>query len=303
MKRNTYPVAENAQAIAYREIFKDDTKPGRVKGINNSPNLVSLFPNSPFNPNHSPNANLDRGALLLNLSDVSQNKFVADKKLSNQVIGEMFANIVDGSNNRNLQGGPINPEGSDVEKIRLPHVRTQAGGDGSPGPHNYNWLYRDQKMDMNFNYLIGDTKSSPDANNAPVGSNQPIPETNFKPEHQGKKYNDRPFYGHANLNVPSIDWNVIRDEHEGKPQLQRGTGGFGSSFEISNRAFGAQEKIGQYFTNAYINTDNAGSSETTTGFLDRMNKFAGKSIIDQGAMSPDNADYLGDLNPDGTKKF
>jgi hypothetical protein len=296
MKKNTYPVAQNAQAIAYREIFKDDTKPGRVKGINNSPNLVSLFPNSPFNANHSPNPDLDRGQLLLNLKDATFDKFVNEKKLSNEVVGEMFANIVDGSNSRSLSGGVFNPDSdNDLDKIRLPHVKAETDGD-----NNYNWLYRDQKMDMNFNYLIDNTKSSPDANNAPVGSNQPIPETNFKPEHQGKTYNDRPFYGHANLNVPSIDWNVVRADHEDKPQLQRGTGGFGSSFQISNRAFSAQEKIGQYFTNSYVDVNNAGGIGNEE---DRMNKFAGKSIIDQGAMSPDNADYLGDLNPDGSKKF
>jgi hypothetical protein len=302
MKKNTYPVADNAQAVAYREIFKDDTKPGRVKGINNSPNLVSLFPNSPFNATHATiSGELDRGALLVNLTSATQTKLANDKKLSNEVIGEMFANVVDGSSARNLVGGAINPESSnDIEKIKLPHVRTQAGGDGSPGPHNYNWLYRDQKMDMNFNYLIDNQKSSPDSNSAPVGSNQPIPETNFKPEHQGKTYNDRPFYGHANLNVPSIDWNVVRSDHENKPQLQRGTGGFGSSFQVSNRAFSAQEKIGQYFTNSYVDVNNAGQG---TELLDRMDKFAGKSIIDQGTMSPDNADYLGDLNPDGSKKF
>ena len=44
MKRNTYPVAKNAQAEKFREIFKDNTSPGRVKGINNS-DLISLFPN------------------------------------------------------------------------------------------------------------------------------------------------------------------------------------------------------------------------------------------------------------------
>ena len=296
MKKNTYPVADNAQAVAYREIFKDDTKPGRVKGINNSPNLVSLFPNSPFNANHSPNPDIDRGKLLLNLTATGFQKFVSEKKLSNEVIGEMFANVVDGSNTRNLAGGVLNPDSEvELDRIRLPHVKSLDDGD-----NNYNWLYRDQKMDMNFNYLIDDQKSSPDSKSAPVGSNQPIPETNFKPEHQGKTYNDRPFYGHANLNVPSIDWNVVRADHEDKPQLQRGTGGFGSSFQISNRAFSAQEKIGQYFTNSYVDVNNAGDIGKEE---DRMNTFAGKSIIDQGAMSPDNADYLGDLNPDGSKKF
>jgi len=92
MKKNTYPVAQNAQAIAYREIFKDDTKPGRVKGINNSPNLISLFPKSPFYEVIQLKDN-DRGNLLNGYEPAG------DKPLTNDLISLMFENVVDGSNN------------------------------------------------------------------------------------------------------------------------------------------------------------------------------------------------------------
>jgi hypothetical protein len=280
MKRNTYPVAENAQAVAYREIFKDDTKPGRVKGINNSPNLVSLFPNSPFNANHSPNPDIDRGKLLLNLTATGFRKFVGEKKLSNEVIGEMFANVVDGSNTRNLAGGVLNPDSEvELDRIRLPHVKSLGDGD-----NNYNWLYRDQKMDMNFNYLIDDQKSSPDSKSAPVGSNKPIPDNALS---------DHPFWGHANLNVPSVNWNESRDPHAPiDAQLQRGSGGFGTVYTVSNKAFAAQEKIGKYFTNSYIDASVAG---TETAPLDRMNKttgVSGKSIKDDSNIIADNNSNL-----------
>ena len=300
MKRNTYPVAVNAQAEAYRKIFDveykvDDTtgrinttNPGRVKGINNSPNLIALFPNSPFIAKNQSVAN-DRGRLL---NQIEQYPLGVGKKndlgnalvgpLDNETIGLMFKNVIDGYATGSA------------------HVRKQgnAVGDGISSSLNYNWLYRDKPMDMNFKYLDEDGKSnSPNATEAPVGSNAPIPDSS--------KLNDRPFWGHANLNVPSIDWKDERDSHftdgKGIPQLKRGTGGFGSSFKISNRAFAAQEQIGQYFTNSYINTDNAGDLGDEEDRLS-ADRFGGKSIKDRGAISDESADYQGDVDKDGNPR-
>lgn len=286
MKRNTYPVAVNAQAEAYREIFKDDTSPGRVKGINNSPNLIALFPNSPFIATSQSLAN-DRGRLL---NQIEQYELGKEKKegnalkgpLDNETIGLMFKNVVDGYSTGSA------------------HVRKKGSigtvGDGISSALNYNWLYRDKPMDMNFKYLDEDGKSnSPNATEAPVGSNAPIPNADT--------LKDRPFWGHANLNVPSIDWTDERASHftaEGKgiPQLKRGTGGFGSSFKISNRAFAAQEQIGQYFTNSYINTEYAGGLGNEEDRLS-ADRFGGKSIKDRGAISDESADYQGDVDKDG----
>lgn len=275
MKKNTYPVAQNAQAIAYREIFKDDTKPGRVKGINNSPNLISLFPKSPFYEVIELKDN-DRGNLLNGYAPAG------DKPLTNDLISLMFENVVDGSNNN-----------------KKPHVLKLGPDSDFTDTKNYNWLYRDNPMDMNFNYLKPDApnsntfiKSSPDAASAPVGSNAPIP----------NGPDDKPFWGHANLQVPSINPLEVRADHDNKPQLQRGSGGFGTNYPISNRAFASQEKIGTYFANSYNNTTIAGDEGTE---IDRMTFIAGKSIINmdnQNNPTGNNSDYFGDINPDGSPK-
>jgi len=274
MKKNTYPVAENAQAIAYRQIFdsgysvdpstKDvtTTNPGRIKGINNSTNLVKLFKNSPF---YTADTIDDRG----NLIDLD----LQGQTLTNDIISSMFETVIDGSENN-----------------QKPHVLKL----GTPGDFtdtkNYNWLYRDQPMDMNFRYLKpeGDASnnfipSSPTVDEAPVGSNSPI---------NNATLTDKPFWGHANLQVPSIDPAAARDDHAGKPQLIRGSGGFGTNYPISNRPFAAQEKIGTYFTNVY-----QGTSENN----DRMAIIAGKSIntVDN-EPTTDNSAYGGDINIDGT---
>lgn len=298
MKKNTYPVAKNKQAEEFRKIFDsgytvDDatgnvttTAPGRIKGINNSPNLIGLFKNSPFYPGtdteganiHTAvtSANTDRGKFFENINTP------LTAKLTNEIISDMFAYVVDGSQKTKQ---------SDELDVPKPHVQNDIA-DG----HNYNWLYRDQPMDMNFNYLKPTTpgefqKSSPDKDTAPVGSNAPIPD--------GQAPSDKPFWGHANLNVPSIEWDVARDSHAGIPQLQRGTGGFGTSFPVSNRAFAAQEQIGQYFTNSYIDPNNAGLGTMNSPELDRMDKFGGKSIKDRGEASQKSADYAGDVDKDG----
>ncbi len=261
MKKNTYPVAGNAQAEAYREIFKDDTKPGRVKGINNSPNLIKLFPESPI---YSIGSNIsDRGALLPEGDGLS--------KLTNEIITGMFAKVVDGV----IDGD-----------TKIPHVLKQGGAGTFTSANNYNWLYRDQPVDMNFSYLKADgpdsntfVKSSPDADSAPVGSNAPI---------EGGP-SDKPFWGHANLQVPSVNPFDVRETNV-NPQLQRGTGGFGTSYPISNRAFASQDKIGTYFTQTYVNVDNAGGVGTE---IDRMTFVAGKSINNK-----DNLNNPTDKNPD-----
>jgi len=258
MKKNTYPVAGNAQAEAYREIFKDDTKPGRVKGINNSPNLIKLFPESPI---YKIGTIDDRGELL-QLGEES------NEKLTNELIANMFAKVIDGQNNKQ------------------PHVLKKGANGDFTSDKNYNWLYRDQPIDMNFNYLKASTpdgtdftRSSPDAETAPVGSNIPI--------ENGPS--DKPFWGHANLQVPSVNPFDVRETNV-NPQLQRGTGGFGTSYPISNRAFASQEKIGTYFTQTYINTENAGDVGTE---IDRMTFVAGKSINNK-----DNLNNPTDKNPD-----
>jgi len=265
MKRNTYPVAENAQAVAYREIFKDDTKVGRVKGINNSPNLVSLFPNSPFNTGGIEN---DRGNLL--------DSETTTGPLTNDLIAKMFQAVIDGKHE-------FDEVTNEIFRV-TPHVTKS----NEPG-HNYNWLYRDTRMDMNFKYLDeAGNSNSPNADTAPVGSNAPIPD-NLAPS-------DHPFWGHANLNVPSVNWNEPRGSHfkdgKGIPQLQRGSGGFGTVYTVSNKAFAAQEKIGFYFTNSYIDAKVAG---TETAPLDRMNKTTGvngKSIKDDSNTIADNNSNL-----------
>ena len=258
MKKNTYPVAGNAQAEGYREIFKDDTSPGRVKGINNSPNLIKLFPQSPI---YNTGTIDDRGELLT--------EGEIGPKLTNELIASMFAKVVDGQNNN-----------------KQPHILKKGPNGDFTSDKNYNWLYRDQPIDMNFNYLKASTpdgtdftRSSPDADTAPVGSNAPIP----------NGPSDKPFWGHANLQVPSVNPFEERDTNT-TAQLKRGSGGFGTSYPISNRAFASQEKIGTYFTQTYINTQNAGEVDRE---IDRMNYIAGKSIINE-----DNANKPTDVNPD-----
>ena len=276
MKKFTYPVAKNAQAEAYRKIFDvgytvDDktgnvtTKnPGRIKGINNSPNLIKLFKNSPFYATTDTDTVTvdDRGNLLIE----------GVTSLTDDLISQMFQTVIDGSDNNSR-----------------PHV-LKFGTDSK----NYNWLYRDQPMDMNFKYLKPDAPnsdnfipSSPNSTTAPVGSNAPI---------NNSALTDKPFWGHANLQVPSIDPLDTRDDHDGKPQLLRGSGGFGTNYPISNRPFAAQEQIGTYFTNTYVSA----SSET-----DRMNTaIAGRSIDggDENQVTTGNSVYLGDINTDGTPR-
>ena len=265
MKKNTYPVAENAQAIAYRQIFKDDAKPGRVKGINNSPNLIKLFKNSPFNEASLETTN-DRGELL--------REGIAP--LTNDIIAGMFQTVIDG------------------QSVGVPHIlkKGEDSAQSYTSSKNYNWLYRDQPMDMNFRYLKpeGDASnsfipSSPTVDEAPVGSNSPIDNATLT---------DKPFWGHANLQVPSIDPAAAREEHAGKPQLIRGSGGFGTNYPISNRPFASQEKIGTYFSNVY---------QSTSENNDRMAIIAGKSINEVGKLgepTTNNSAYGGDINIDGT---
>ncbi len=261
MKKGTYAVGQNRQAANYRILFKGD--PGRVKGINNSPNLVKLFPNSPFYDyaeRDESTEKIDRSGLL---RAIGYNK---TKALTSNDIYNMFAKVIDGNKNGNNN---------------VPHVLK--GGNESPGDFtsnaNYNWLYRDKPMSMNFENLNDKgEKGSPDAKSAPVGSNAPIDNNDL---------NDKPFWGHANLNVPSSNSLEVRPDNT-DPQLKRGTGGFGTTYAISNRPFAAQEAIGTYFTKNYIEGD--------TG-VDRMNKVAGKSINDPtgNTVSTDNtAEYKGD---------
>jgi hypothetical protein len=278
MKKFTYPVAKNAQAEAYRKIFDEEytvdntgnvktSNPGRIKGINNSPNLIKLFKNSPFYEATSDTLD-DRGNLL--------RQGVAP--LTDDLISQMFQTVIDGR----VSGVPhVLKKGEDSE---MSYTDSK----------NYNWLYRDQPMDMNFKYLKpdGDSSntfipSSPNSTTAPVGSNAPI---------DNSALTDKPFWGHANLQVPSIDPLDTRDDHDGKPQLLRGSGGFGTNYPISNRPFAAQEKIGTYFTNTYVN---AGSES------DRMNTaIAGRSIDggDENKVTTGNSVYLGDINTDGTPR-
>ena len=281
MKKNTYPVAENAQAEAYRNIFKDDTKPGRVKGINNSPNLKLLFPQSPLyaGGGHTKDnsANTDRGKFFENINTE------LTSHLTNEIISDMFAYVVDGSQNKTQAG------------VRQPHIQNQS----ISGDENYNWLYRDQPMDMNFNYLKKNAsgafeKSSPDAETAPVGSNAPINNPDLV---------DKPFWGHANLQVPSIDPFTQRQVSTigdvVLPQLIRGTGGFGTNYPVSNRPFASQEKIGQYFSNVYANDEQSGNEGQE---IDRMEYIAGKSIISSGTdnqPTSGNSAYQGDIDNSG----
>ena len=285
MKKNTYPVAENAQAEAYRNIFKDNTKPGRVKGINNSPNLKKLFPQSPLydlgGHTKANSANTDRGKFFENINTE------LTTHLTNEIISDMFAYVVDGSQTTSQLG------------TQQPHVQNEELTENN----NYNWLYRDQPMDMNFNYFkkIANgsfEKSSPDAETAPVGSNAPINKPELK---------DQPFWGHANLQVPSIDpfaerkVATVDNKPDGlkQPQLIRGDGGFGTNYPISNRPFASQEKIGTYFSRTYANDLISGPE----GFEnDRMNYIAGKSIIanSDNKVTTTNSVYLGDIKPDGT---
>jgi len=158
-------------------------------------------------------------------------------------------------------------------------------------------------MDMNFNYLKSTgpnskefIKSSPDANTAPVGSNAPINNPELK---------DQPFWGHANLQVPSIDPFAQRQVETTLlgtklPQLIRGSGGFGTNYPISNRPFASQEKIGQYFSNTYANDEQSGVKEGEE--VDRMGYIAGKSIISSVDNQPTggNSAYKGDISPLGT---
>ncbi len=265
MKKYTYPVATNEQAQLYRDIFKDDTKPGRVKGINNSPNLIKLFPESPFN-NLQAHTIEDRANLLPEFEIAGRGSFAGS--LTNDSISSMFSKIVDGIT---VDGKPT------------PHVLKQTGTE-----KNYNWLYRDKPMDMNYNYLNKDgEKNSPDPVSAPVGANAPIPDE-LSPD-------DKPFWGHANLQVPSVNPLEVRPSHENKPQLQRGSGGFGTVYEISNRAFASQEQIGNYFTKVYV------ANDPTQDRLDPTNieNVVGKSIIDRGTQSADQVKYAGDVDPNG----
>ena len=278
MKKNTYPVAGNAQAEAYREIFNTPSdQPGRIKGINNSPNLIKLFPESPlYTTGFKPYDN-DRGNLL-------PEGIEANSKLTSANIASMFAKVVDGVT---------------INDKPQPHVLKQGGDDiGYTSKNNYNWLYRDQPIDMNFNYLKASdpsgsdfTRSSPDSRTAPVGSNAPIENDNL---------NDKPFWGHANLQVPSVDPFDDRDAHVDAngirtAQLKRGTGGFGTSYPISNRAFASQEKIGKYFTETYINPRSEVDSDDTKA-IDRMTYIAGKSIVaDNNTPTDLNPDYEGDI--------
>ncbi len=258
MKKGTYAVGQNRQAANYRILFKGD--PGRVKGINNSPNLVKLFPNSPFYDyaeRDESTEKIDRSGLL---RAIEYNK---KKALTSNDIYKMFAYVIDGGENS------------------ATHVVKHANN----GNRNYNWLYRDKPMSMNFQNLNAEgDKGSPDAKSAPVGSNAPIDNNDL---------NDKPFWGHANLNVPSSNSLEVRPDNT-DPQLKRGTGGFGTTYAISNRPFAAQEAIGTYFTKNYIEDD--------TG-VDRMNKVAGKSINDPtgNTVSTDNtAQYAGDDNNVGS---
>lgn len=291
MKKNTYPVAENAQAQKFREIFDiglieggTSSSPGRIYGINNSPNLKKLFPQSPLYDGglhtKANSTNTDRGKFFENI------KSELTSHLTNEIISDMFAYVVDGSQNK-MQAG-----------VRQPHIQYE-GED-----NNYNWLYRDQPMDMNFNYLKPTSpnskefiKSSPDANTAPVGSNAPINNPELK---------DQPFWGHANLQVPSIDPFAQRQVETTLlgtklPQLIRGSGGFGTNYPISNRPFASQEKIGQYFSNTYVNDEQAGGVKEGEE-VDRMGYIAGKSIISSGDNQPTggNSAYKGDISPLGT---
>jgi hypothetical protein len=267
MKKNTYPVAGNKQAEEYRKIFNNVdnnvANPGRVKGINNSPNLIKLFPESPIYAKENGHAVNDRGNLLSVTTATTG-------PLTNEVITNMFAKVVDGNGDS-------------------PHVLVQASSDGDfTSSKNYNWLYRDQPMDMNFNYLKADAnapsgwiRSSPDAVTAPVGSNAPIP----------NGPSDKPFWGHANLQVPSSNPFEERETNTAA-QLKRGSGGFGTSYPISNRAFASQEKIGKYFTETYVNPEVAGTSGSE---IDRMTYIEGKSIINvndgnKPAVNPDYTD-------------
>ena len=287
MKKNTYPVAENKQAEEFRKIFKDDLGgPGRVKGINNSPNLKRLFPQSPLYEGgaHTAanSANTDRGKFFENINTE------LTSHLTNEIISDMFAYVVDGSQTTSQLG------------TQQPHVQNE----GAAG-NNYNWLYRDQPMDMNFNYFKAVNpgqfeKSSPSADTAPVGSNAPISNPDLI---------DQPFWGHANLQVPSIDpfdprtVPTVDDKPDGlkKPQLKRGNGGFGTNYPISNRPFASQEKIGTYFSRTYANDLVSG---TEGNEQDRMNYIAGKSIqaSDDNKVTTTNSVYLGDINFDGTPK-
>jgi len=273
MKKGTFAITQNQQAQAFHEIFKnnDGGVRGRIKGINNTPSLVSLFPKSPmYDTNQS--LEKDRGKLF---NAIEEYQIGSDKKndvgnlkgiLDDDTVYLMYKNVIDG-----------------YDAIS-PHVTEQ-----SNTSNNYNWLYREQPMDMNFNYLKPNgagsfSPSSPTAAAAPVGSNAPIPNA---PD-------DKPFWGHANLQVPSVNPLEVRDDHENKPQLQRGSGGFGTSKAVSNRAFASQEKIGSYFTNAYVNNVNN---------TDRFNIWAGKSIDDEANVTTgDNAPYIGDVDNDGNPK-
>lgn len=289
MKKNTYPVAENAQAQKFREIFDTglaagvpSSSPGRIYGINNSPNLKNLFPQSPLydggKHTKANSANTDRGKFFENISSE------LTSHLTNEIISDMFAYVVDGSQNKSQAG------------VRQPHIQYEDLAENN----NYNWLYRDQPMDMNFNYLKKNAsgsfeKSSPDAETAPVGSNAPIDNPELK---------DQPFWGHANLQVPSIDPFAQRQVETTLlgtklPQLIRGSGGFGTNYPISNRPFASQEKIGQYFSNTYVNDEQAGIAPQE---VDRMGYIAGKSIISSGDNQPTggNSAYKGDISPEGS---
>lgn len=271
MKKGTFAITENKQAQAFHEIFKNDDGGvrGRIKGINNTPNLVSLFPKSPM---YDTNQSLvkDRGKLFDQIEEYEIGLEKKDENILKGILDDdtvylMYKNVIDGY------------------KSNGPHIKEQGSS------NNYNWLYREQPMDMNFNYLKPDgagafIPSSPTADEAPVGSNAPIPNAP----------SDKPFWGHANLQVPSVNPLEERTEHAGKPQLQRGSGGFGTSKAVSNRAFASQEKIGSYFTNAYVNN---------VSNTDRFNIWAGKSIDDEtNVTTGDNAPYIGDVDNDGNPK-
>lgn len=263
MKKNTYPVLINRQADAYREIFKNDTKPGRVKGINNSPNLVKLFPESPVyaKPAGQSHAIDDRGNLLADTEKTGV-------PLTEGIVANMFGRVIDGYVSGEIQNTHIVKEGTSTN---------------NKADYNYNWLYRDQPMDMNFRYLKDNGSgvfevSSPNADTAPVGSNQPI---------NNNELYDKPFWGHANLQVPSVNPELTPDaarpdhvdaEGHAIAQLKRGTGGFGTTYSVTNNPFSAKDKIGKYFTESYLNTDNAGSPGQE---IDRMkdDRFAGSSIL------------------------
>ncbi len=259
MKKYTYPILENEQAKSYRNIFnRDNTNIGRVKGINNSVNLVELFPESPAYVKTNNHSIDDRGKLL------SKDSYTS---LTDDDISTMFARVIDGY------------KVGDFQNTHVSKLGPAADGSNFTDDKNYNWLYRDQAIDMNFRYLKASSPnsndfipSSPNAvDNKLVGTNNPI---------DNESLYDKPFWGHPNLQVPSVNpelsADVARVSHDGVAQLKRGSGGFGTSYSLANKNFAAQEKIGSYFTNSYL---------ALTNIDDRMDNFAGQSMEDRGIPS------------------